>query len=93
MAADPPRFLNKRQVLEMLGKLSRPTFNRWIGAGAFPRGVRISARIILWRMDVVLDWIAQRELDQDKEVSDEDPPEGALREGLDDTHPTPGDGT
>lgn len=59
LGPDVPRYLNRRQVLQMLGNLSRPTFNRWIRDGYFPQGVSISPRITLWRLDVVLAWIAQ----------------------------------
>ena len=54
----PPEdpLLREWQVREMV-PVSRSTFRRLIAEGRFPAGIRISARIRVWRLSVVQAWI------------------------------------
>lgn len=49
-------LLREAQVLKLLS-ISRSTLRRWIAQGIFPAGIRISARITVWRSSVVQAWI------------------------------------
>lgn len=49
-------LLRERQVLQLI-PVSRATFHRWLRKGIFPRGYRLTRQIVVWRSEVVLDWI------------------------------------
>ena len=49
-------LLRQWHVLQLV-PVSKATLNRWIREGTFPRGNRLSNRIVVWRREVVLDWI------------------------------------
>lgn len=49
-------LLRERQVLQLV-PVSRSTFHRWLRKGEFPSGCRLAQRIVVWRREVVLDWI------------------------------------
>lgn len=49
-------LLREWQVLQMV-PVSRATFHRWLRKGEFPSGCRIAQRIVVWRREVVIDWI------------------------------------
>lgn len=59
-ASDPKRgsapLLRERQVLQLI-PVSRATFHRWLRKGMFPMGYRLTPQIVVWRAEVVLDWI------------------------------------
>lgn len=49
-------LLRERQVL-LLIPVSRATFHRWLRKGFFPKGHRLTRQIVVWRLEVVLDWM------------------------------------
>jgi predicted DNA-binding transcriptional regulator AlpA len=49
-------LLRERQVLQLI-PVSRATFHRWLRKGMFPKGYRLTRQIVVWRLEVVLDWI------------------------------------
>ena len=53
------QLLRRHAVLEKTG-LSRSALYAMMGAGAFPRPVRIGARAVAWRAGDVDGWIAAR---------------------------------
>ncbi|WP_041390451.1 helix-turn-helix transcriptional regulator [Polaromonas sp. JS666] len=50
------RLLRESQILELI-PVSRSTFRRWVKAGKFPAGFKVSERITMWYSYVVFDWI------------------------------------
>lgn len=54
------RLLRESQILQLI-PVSRSTFRRWVKAGQFPGGFKVSERIMMWPSHVVLDWIKQRQ--------------------------------
>lgn len=49
-------LLRERHVLQLV-PVSKATFRRWLRSGEFPAGVRLPGRIVVWRRDVVQEWI------------------------------------
>jgi predicted DNA-binding transcriptional regulator AlpA len=49
-------FLRKPQVLALVG-VSPSTLGRWIAKKRFPKGIELSARIVVWPLSVVLAWM------------------------------------
>ncbi|HLY91355.1 MAG TPA: AlpA family phage regulatory protein [Acetobacteraceae bacterium] len=56
MSDQPERILRIRTVLARTG-LSRSTLYRKVGAGTFPRQVRIAERCMGWRESAVNEWL------------------------------------
>lgn len=59
---EPPvavRFLRIEEVLTLTGVRSRSGLYRMIGAGEFPRGERVSHRLVVWPESVVARWQAK----------------------------------
>jgi prophage regulatory protein len=53
------RLLRPRQVCEVIG-LQRTRLYDLIRSGDFPAPLRISAKAVAWRSDIVAEWIATR---------------------------------
>ena len=51
-------MIRLREVTRVTG-LARSTIYKLIGEGSFPRPVRLAARAVAWRSDVVNAWIEQ----------------------------------
>lgn len=49
-------LLRESQILKLI-PVSRSTFRRWVKAGEFPAGFKVSERITMWPSHVVSDWI------------------------------------
>lgn len=58
--AQAVRFLRKPTVLAMVGGVNDSTLWRKEQAGDFPRRIRLSARLTVWREDQVLAWMEQQ---------------------------------
>jgi prophage regulatory protein len=56
---DKPRLI---RIPEVKGKIgcSRSTILNWVKAGTFPKPVKLSARMIAWREDEVIQWMNSR---------------------------------
>ena len=61
-----PRFLRKRTVLEMVGGIVDSTLWRKEQRGEFPRRIRLSARLTVWREQEVLDWMNQQGMEKSR---------------------------
>jgi prophage regulatory protein len=53
------RFLRLPEVKGKIG-CSRSTLLNWVKAGTFPAPVKLSARMIAWRVEDVDQWVASR---------------------------------
>lgn len=49
--------LLRRIEVESRTGLSRSTIYAWMAQGAFPRPVKLGARIVAWREDDVVSWL------------------------------------
>jgi predicted DNA-binding transcriptional regulator AlpA len=56
----PGRLLRKPVVLAMAGGIDDSTAWRWEQLGRFPRRIRISSRLTVWRESEVLDWLKRQ---------------------------------
>ena len=56
-------LVREGQILQLI-PVSRSTFRRWIKAGKFPAGFKITERITMWRSYVVFDWIKTQKIDE-----------------------------
>tara|TARA_Y100000589_G_scaffold273153_1_gene266479 strand:+ start:196 stop:369 length:174 start_codon:yes stop_codon:yes gene_type:complete len=50
-------LLRLPQVLAMVG-LSKSTLYRKVKAGLFPAPIKLSANLVVWKQEVVMEWIA-----------------------------------
>lgn len=53
---DEHQLLRLKEIRKITG-ISRTTLLAMIKAGSFPRGRKISARLIVWTQEAVQDWI------------------------------------
>ena len=53
------QLLRRKQVLELVN-LPKSTFDDMVRRGDFPRGVRISARIVVWEEAEIEKWWKQK---------------------------------
>jgi predicted DNA-binding transcriptional regulator AlpA len=54
-------FIGTAAVIAMLPvTVSKDTLTRWARSGAFPKAVRVTTKILVWRRDDVTAWIAER---------------------------------
>ncbi len=54
-------FLRQSQVLAII-PISKSTLWRRIRAGTFPRPIKLSARVTVWRVEDIRSWIARQGL-------------------------------
>lgn len=51
------RYLRAKQIYGSLLPISKSLFYAWIADGHFPKGEKLSPGVVVWREDVVLEWI------------------------------------
>jgi prophage regulatory protein len=60
VTAQLPRLLRQREVLALLGGISRVTLWQWRKAGAFPEPLRLGPNVIAWPEPVIARWLEAR---------------------------------
>ena len=55
------RFLREREVCEMVA-VHRSTLGRWVEAGLFPAPIRIGPVAVRWRLSIVQEWMASKDV-------------------------------
>jgi prophage regulatory protein len=53
------RVLRRREVEQVTG-LSKSTIYSWVGAGTFPKPIRLGGRAVAWTADAIAGWLASR---------------------------------
>jgi len=51
----------RRQQVEKLIQVSRPTLYRWIKQGKFPKPIRLGANMVRWKASDIEAWLTERE--------------------------------
>ena len=51
----------RRQQVEKLFQVSRPTLYRWIKQGKFPKPIRLGANMVRWKASDIEAWLTERE--------------------------------
>ncbi len=55
------RYIRANQLLQQFVPFSPSTLRRKVLAGEFPQPVKLSARVVAWRLDDVIAWTKARE--------------------------------
>lgn len=50
MTTDNPVYLRTYQILKLLG-IKRTAWHNWVKKGTAPAGIRLSARVIVWKKE------------------------------------------
>ena len=50
------RYIRARQLLQQYVPFSEATLRRKVAAGEFPQPVKLSARVVAWKLDDVMEW-------------------------------------
>lgn len=53
-------FLRAAQIIPKMIPVSRSTFFSWVAADKFPRPIKLSERVTVWRVAEVESWIEQQ---------------------------------
>lgn len=57
-------YLNKASLCSFLGGKEKPlgksTINDWIKKAGFPKPIRLSQTLVLWRLSEVVTWVEER---------------------------------
>ena len=52
-------FLRLPQVLDYVG-VSKPTIYRWIKENTFPKPIKLSTRMVVWKKAEVQEWMGKK---------------------------------
>lgn len=50
------RYIRARQLLQEYVPFSEATLRRKVAAGEFPKPVQLSARVVAWKLEDVMEW-------------------------------------
>lgn len=61
-------YLREAQIVPNIIPVSRSTFFQWVRDGRFPKPVKLSPRVTVWRAADVSDWLENKGQQQSKAV-------------------------
>ena len=56
-----PRYLREKDLLKVI-PISKSTLWRKVASGRFPKPIKLSEKITVWKTDEIEDWFAEQEL-------------------------------
>ena len=56
----PETLLMRRPEVERLLGVRRTTIYKWLAAGIFPEPIRLGPRVVAWRREDIVKWIAEQ---------------------------------
>lgn len=59
-ANSQPRYLREKELLRVI-PISKSTLWRKVALGTFPKPIKLSEKITVWKTDDVEDWFSQQE--------------------------------
>ncbi len=57
-----PRYIREKDLLRVI-PISKSTLWRKVSSGGFPKPIKLSAKITVWKTEDVEDWFSEQELE------------------------------